>query len=89
VRGGSLALEIPEAYTSARGSRSTGTGSRHWSGIGYFRGPTSTVGHLSRFMTTIHCSGPPPSSVIPLSLHAFPNLSTHNLCPAIPSHNGV
>src|SRR3954447_14437172 len=44
----------PRLGTDARGSRSTGTVTPILGRVGYFRGSTLTVGHLSRSFTTIH-----------------------------------
>src|ERR1039457_4061641 len=70
AHGGLTALEIPEAFNQRKRQPVHRNLIPPLSGIGYFRGATSTVGHLSRSIATFHFAGPPPFSVIPISLHA-------------------
>jgi hypothetical protein len=75
AHGGRLALEIPEAFNQRKRQPVHRNVIPPLSGIGYFRGATSTVGHLSRSIATFHFAGPPPFSVIPISLHVVRRLS--------------
>src|ERR1039457_983413 len=75
AHGGLPALEIPEAFNQRKRQPVHRNLIPPLSGIGYFRGATSTVGHLSRSIATFHFAGPPPFSVIPISLHALCHLS--------------
>src|ERR1035437_3458288 len=75
AQGGLSALEIPEAFIQRKRQPVHRNVIPPLSGIGYFRGATLTVGHLSRSIATFHFAGPPPFSVIPISLHAFRRLS--------------
>src|ERR1017187_6671155 len=75
AHGGLSALEIPEAFNQRKRQPVHRNLTPPLSGIGYFRGATSAVGHLSRSIATFHFAGPPPFSVIPISLHAHRPLS--------------
>src|SRR5664279_5663070 len=75
AHGGLSALEIPEAFNQRKRQPVHRNLIPPLSGIGYFRGSASTVGHLSRSIATFHYAGPPPFSVIPISLHALRRLS--------------
>src|ERR1039457_5378799 len=75
AHGGLSALEIPEAFKQHKRQPVHRNLIPPLSGIGYFRGATSAVGHLSRSIATFHFAGPPPFSVIPISLHALSHLS--------------